>query len=112
MFIRSDTEVNHLGAGTIHSLSLHDALPISIMPSRRCSSPAVITGRPSTPRSAINSSPAKTKPTRSEEHTSELQSPVHLVCRLLLEKTKILVTELHSVLERALNSSCMYGISV
>src|SRR5690348_11226606 len=25
---------------------------------------------------------------RSEEHTSELQSPVHLVCRLLLEKTK------------------------
>src|SRR5438876_5781076 len=29
-----------------------------------------------------------TKSTRSEEHTSELQSPVHLVCRLLLEKKK------------------------
>src|SRR5690348_345796 len=28
---------------------------------------------------------AKDEPTRSEEHTSELQSPVHLVCRLLLE---------------------------
>src|SRR5690348_17763521 len=28
--------------------------------------------------------------TRSEEHTSELQSPVHLVCRLLLEKKKLL----------------------
>src|SRR5258708_23606687 len=28
---------------------------------------------------------------RSEEHTSELQSPDHLVCRLLLEKKKILV---------------------
>src|SRR5258708_30989707 len=28
------------------------------------------------------------KPTRSEEHTSELQSPDHLVCRLLLEKKK------------------------
>src|SRR5690348_18479405 len=28
--------------------------------------------------------------TRSEEHTSELQSPVHLVCRLLLEKKKSL----------------------
>src|SRR5690348_10173424 len=28
-------------------------------------------------------------PPRSEEHTSELQSPVHLVCRLLLEKKKI-----------------------
>src|SRR5690348_17792511 len=27
-------------------------------------------------------------PVRSEEHTSELQSPVHLVCRLLLEKKK------------------------
>src|SRR5256885_12662169 len=27
--------------------------------------------------------------TRSEEHTSELQSPCNLVCRLLLEKTKI-----------------------
>src|SRR2546422_3389519 len=28
------------------------------------------------------------KPTRSEEHTSELQSRLHLVCRLLLEKKK------------------------
>src|SRR5438876_6109433 len=31
---------------------------------------------------------------RSEEHTSELQSPVHLVCRLLLEKKK----SVHSVI--------------
>src|SRR5438876_9039211 len=30
--------------------------------------------------------------TRSEEHTSELQSPVHLVCRLLLEKKKTSIT--------------------
>src|SRR5438876_11557077 len=29
---------------------------------------------------------------RSEEHTSELQSPVHLVCRLLLEKKKQNIT--------------------
>src|SRR5690348_17873621 len=29
---------------------------------------------------------------RSEEHTSELQSPVHLVCRLLLEKKKKKIT--------------------
>src|SRR5437762_11074783 len=28
------------------------------------------------------------RPTRSEEHTSELQSPMYLVCRLLLEKKK------------------------
>src|SRR6266581_3197926 len=33
-------------------------------------------------------------PPRSEEHTSELQSPVHLVCRLLLEKKKN-VTSFH-----------------
>src|SRR5438876_4890849 len=39
--------------------------------------------RVSTPReSGVTSSK------RSEEHTSELQSPVHLVCRLLLEKKK------------------------
>src|ERR1035441_164209 len=33
-------------------------------------------------------SPACTEPVRSEEHTSELQSLRHLVCRLLLEKIK------------------------
>src|SRR5690348_17899029 len=32
-------------------------------------------------------------PLRSEEHTSELQSPVHLVCRLLLEKKKHLIED-------------------
>src|SRR5690242_21158326 len=32
--------------------------------------------------------PAKRRPVRSEEHTSELQSHVNLVCRLLLEKKK------------------------
>src|SRR5690348_17360906 len=32
---------------------------------------------------------------RSEEHTSELQSPVHLVCRLLLEKKKTKKTPTH-----------------
>src|SRR5690348_18215321 len=35
---------------------------------------------------ATRTKAAKAK--RSEEHTSELQSPVHLVCRLLLEKKK------------------------
>src|SRR5690348_18021080 len=37
-----------------------------------------------TPRSTFETYPFP----RSEEHTSELQSPVHLVCRLLLEKKK------------------------
>src|SRR5258708_25017559 len=32
--------------------------------------------------------PPERPPARSEEHTSELQSPDHLVCRLLLEKKK------------------------
>src|SRR5690348_18113246 len=35
---------------------------------------------------------------RSEEHTSELQSPVHLVCRLLLEKKKDKHTKQNSTL--------------
>src|SRR5258708_19010412 len=39
--------------------------------------------------SFTNSSDALNSGTRSEEHTSELQSPDHLVCRLLLEKQKI-----------------------
>src|SRR5256885_13126341 len=36
--------------------------------------------------------PAPAKPYRSEEHTSELQSPCNLVCRLLLEKKKKLTS--------------------
>src|SRR2546426_2317684 len=36
--------------------------------------------------------------TRSEEHTSELQSPCNLVCRLLLEKKKAIGTQLRCYL--------------
>src|SRR5207248_7979686 len=92
----------------IYTLSLHDALPIS-----HCRSEA----RPSRARGGggrVRSSPLPTASTarsrpparrgesrapgsrgprraggRSEEHTSELQSPYDLVCRLLLEKKKI-----------------------
>src|SRR5256885_11320073 len=39
-------------------------------------------------RSAIWGGEANTVPARSEEHTSELQSPCNLVCRLLLAKKK------------------------
>src|SRR2546429_3965545 len=35
-------------------------------------------------------------PQRSEEHTSELQSRLHLVCRLLLEKKKIILVLYHN----------------
>src|SRR3989442_9361333 len=37
----------------------------------------------------VDINPARETPARSEEHTSELQSRPHLVCRLLLEKKKI-----------------------
>src|SRR6266581_9182216 len=60
----------------IYTLSLHDALPIrSIVAGPIAVSPLA---RPSLRACAA----------RSEEHTSEVQSPVHLVCRLLLEKKK------------------------
>src|SRR5256885_9653592 len=36
----------------------------------------------------VTPTPSKAPPPRSEEHTSELQSPCNLVCRLLLEKKK------------------------
>src|ERR1022692_1115584 len=69
---------NDTATTEIYTLSLHDALPIS----SACGPP---TGRRAfsgwTRRSAAIS--------RSEEHTSELQSPCNLVCRLLLEKKKV-----------------------
>src|SRR5688500_19949103 len=73
----------------IHPLSLHDALPISrrriacgATTGKRKSSPSPITPR------RLNSPGRSTIFSRSEEHTSELQSPCNLVCRLLLEKKK------------------------
>src|SRR5947208_15201481 len=64
----------------IYTLSLHDALPIFNCPS--CGEAIVIPGaEPLIPAAGADSR-------RSEEHTSELQSPDHLVCRLLLEKKK------------------------
>src|SRR5467141_4617564 len=40
------------------------------------------------PTASCNSTPGQPGPSRSEEHTSELQSHLNLVCRLLLEKKK------------------------
>src|SRR5690348_17587436 len=48
---------------------------------------------------------------RSEEHTSELQSPVHLVCRLLLEKKKVIARRpLEILLHPFVNSPLHLGI--
>src|SRR6266566_729721 len=67
---------NDTATTEIYTLSLHDALPISRSPGV----PKASTRRKgSTHMQAI---------VRSEEHTSELQSPCNLVCRLLLEKKK------------------------
>src|SRR5258708_27245379 len=90
---------NDTATTEIYTLSLHDALPIycqqqnlfhrgqsqplsgrrrRLRPFRRKSRPDV---------SAIDRT-YRAPGSRSEEHTSELQSPDHLVCRLLLEKKK------------------------
>src|SRR5215472_12900654 len=61
----------------IYTLSLHDALPIASI-----ARSFVQASRLPTPMVTKRGSP------RSEEHTSELQSLRHLVCRLLLAKKK------------------------
>src|SRR5256885_16615825 len=75
---------NDTAATEIYTLSLHDALPICCQ-QWNCS---ICTGLA---RAALRSDNldnlARANP-RSEEHTSELQSPCNLVCRLLLEKKK------------------------
>src|SRR5262245_65223904 len=85
MFFFNDTATTD-----IYTLSLHDALPIwrRSGPPRCCSPPcasARSSSPPPMPRPSRCRSPSLA---RSEEHTSELQSLRHLVCRLLLEKKK------------------------
>src|SRR2546422_5725937 len=78
---------NDTATTEIYTLSLHDALPISAG-----------AGHSARPRArAVRALPCGRRRlerqraqgvSRSEEHTSELQSRLHLVCRLLLEKKK------------------------
>src|SRR2546426_4637610 len=79
---------NDTATTEIYTLSLHDALPISTHPSRASASSSLpVRARAKTPTTdASSTGPAGCA--RSEEHTSELQSPCNLVCRLLLEKKK------------------------
>src|SRR5690606_40102650 len=95
-----------------YTLSLHDALPIYLhhlprpkpellivaraapplkySPWNCCprgSTPTLRNSGPTT-RPSLHSSASSTNASRSEEHTSELQSRENLVCRLLLEKKK------------------------
>src|SRR5256884_3271429 len=75
---------NDTATTEIYTLSLHDALPISAGFLNAASS--LQTAKPRTP--TATKSTCRTGSSRSEEHTSELQSRLHLVCRLLLEKKK------------------------
>src|SRR5439155_24372503 len=81
---------NDTATPEIYTLSLHDALPISR--ARRSASPTRSSASASGGRPSCGC-PARRRARhpqdgRSEEHTSELQSRGHLVCRLLLEKKK------------------------
>src|SRR5436190_4907974 len=96
---------NHPATAEISTLSLHDALPICL-PVLSVDVPSglnVDTGEPAGRDAAIEAAVTLTIgapkegllrpaawPFRSEEHTSELQSHSDLVCRLLLEKKKII----------------------
>src|SRR5260370_42685542 len=83
---------NDTATTEIYTLSLHDALPISCLPKRPCDFASDVWGLGSVtvmPASSHARRPAsRSRCQRSEEHTSELQSHLNLVCRLLLEKKK------------------------
>src|SRR5256885_17272043 len=75
---------NDTATTEIYTLSLHDALPIYLGATHNekrnsFADPLIFPNTMQRTRGA----------SRSEEHTSELQSPCNLVCRLLLEKKKI-----------------------
>src|SRR2546429_8977062 len=78
---------NDTATTEIYTLSLHDALPIYVVgvvvQHDHAQRPAC--GQGLGGDAALDQRPAQV---RSEEHTSELQSRLHLVCRLLLEKKK------------------------
>src|SRR5256885_12738241 len=73
---------NDTATTEIYTLSLHDALPICAARGDRrlCAQPRARLDR--------GRKQSFGRLCRSEEHTSELQSPCNLVCRLLLEKKK------------------------
>src|SRR3712207_7646613 len=84
---------NDTATTEIYTLSLHDALPICMV--RRVPMAGMRTAtEPNVPMMLPTVDSAYRRPatspacSRSEEHTSELQSRQYLVCRLLLEKKK------------------------
>src|SRR5437867_5450487 len=86
---------SHTATTEIYTLSLHDALPISGFSSLQYRWAALRLRKEARLRR------------RSEEHTSELQSPYDLVCRLLLEKKKNTALkqslQVHEVVDELMN---------
>src|SRR2546429_2549863 len=98
---------NDTATTEIYTLSLHDALPIwlfgdggpisfitfdhNLFVASKVGSYCLYGGYQSNKTFGLQ--------TRSEEHTSELQSRLHLVCRLLLEKKNIHDTTIHCCTE-------------
>src|SRR5688500_20272743 len=78
---------NIMATPAIYTLSLHDALPIFVAGAVDVQSGVHGGGRAQTEGEGDVRHRGRRNPRRrSEEHTSELQSPCNLVCRLLLEK--------------------------
>src|SRR2546430_11328498 len=93
---------NDTATPEIYPLSLHDALPI-------CPTASITDGPMPATAFAASFNPSAE---RSEEHTSELQSQSNLVCRLLLEKKKTIISWLLNIigsLARAYAGSCTFS---
>src|SRR5256885_8756566 len=84
---------NDTATTEIYTLSLHDALPI--LKNVRDGATQVASGS----NQVADASDDSARSARSEEHTSELQSPCNLVCRLLLEKKKTIYSTTNGVFE-------------
>src|SRR2546430_3208085 len=100
---------NDTATTEIYTLSLHDALPIYGAGEEWNARPQMLVGKsgPDRPRDAGDAT-QRLLDSRSEEHTSELQSQSNLVCRLLLEKKKIdRAYRLHDYRARSFRRVCL-----
>src|SRR5690242_21195612 len=90
----------------IYTLSLHDALPIfdgqRARQRRNCR--IALAGGIAQFLQGVADTALDLRAWRSEEHTSELQSHVNLVCRLLLEKKKNQITTLYVLIQYSVTS--------